>query len=64
VDNEIKTIAFPAISCGVYRYPIKEAAIVAIAQTAAFFDSNKTIEKVIFTCFSEEIYQAYLQTAM
>jgi O-acetyl-ADP-ribose deacetylase len=64
VENEIKTIAFPAISCGVYGYPIKNAAVVAIAQTAAFLNSNKTIEKVIFTCFSEEIYQTYLQTVM
>jgi O-acetyl-ADP-ribose deacetylase len=61
VEKEIKTIAFPAISCGRYGYPIKDAAIVTIAETAAFLDSNKTIEKVIFTCFSEEIYQAYLQ---
>jgi O-acetyl-ADP-ribose deacetylase len=64
VENEIKTIAFPAISCGVYGYPIKEAAVVAIAQTVDFLNSDKTIKKVIFTCFSEEIYQTYLQTPM
>jgi O-acetyl-ADP-ribose deacetylase len=64
VENEVQTIAFPSISCGRYGYPIKDAAVVAIAQTAAFLDSNKAIKKVIFTCFSEEIYQTYLQTAI
>lgn len=64
VEKEIKTIAFPAISCGRYGYPIKDAAIVAIAETATFLGSDNAIEKVIFTCFSEEIYQTYLQTAL
>jgi O-acetyl-ADP-ribose deacetylase len=63
IENEIKTIAFPAISCGVYGYPIKEAAIVAIAATAAFLKQNQTIEKVMFTCFSEEIYQTWKSAA-
>ena len=64
IGNEIKTIAFPAISCGVYGYPIKEAAIIAIAATADFLDQNQTIEKVIFTCFSEETYREHLNFAM
>lgn len=64
VEKEIKTIAFPAISCGRYGYPIKDAAIVAITEAATFLGSDNAIEKVIFTCFSEEIYQTYLQTAL
>jgi O-acetyl-ADP-ribose deacetylase len=63
VENEVKTIAFPSISCGRYGYPVKEAAMVAIAETTAFLDSNKTIEEVIFICFSEENYQTYLQVS-
>jgi O-acetyl-ADP-ribose deacetylase len=64
VEKEIKTIAFPAISCGRYGYPIKDAAIVAITEAATFLGSDNAIEKVIFTCFSEEICQTYLQTAL
>jgi O-acetyl-ADP-ribose deacetylase len=61
VENEVQTLAFPCISCGRYGYPIKEAAIVEIAETTNFLTSNTAIETVIFTCFSEEIYQTYLQ---
>lgn len=60
-EHEIKTIAFPAISCGIYGYPVDQASQVAIAETARFLEGGNTIEKVLFTCFSEEVYQAYLQ---
>lgn len=61
VENEIKTIAFPSISCGRYGYPILDAALVSIAETVDFLNSDNTVEKVIFACFSEDIYQTYLQ---
>ncbi len=59
VKRGIKTIAFPAISCGIYGYPIKDASQVAITETINFLRDNISIEKVLFICFSEEIYQAY-----
>ena len=58
--NKIETIAFPAISCGVYGYPIEEASLVALKTTAAFLTSHPEIKKVYFVCFSEKdemIYQ-------
>ncbi len=61
VEREVKTIAFPAISCGIYAYPIEDASQVAITETIRFLQGNVSIEKVLFTCFSEEIYQTYLQ---
>lgn len=61
VEQELKTLAFPAISCGVYGYPIDQATQIAIAETVNFLNSNNTVEKVIFTCFSDEVYQAYLK---
>ena len=61
VEKEIKTIAFPAISCGIYGYPADKAAKVAITQTLLFLAQNDSIEKVIFTCFDENVYQAYLK---
>jgi O-acetyl-ADP-ribose deacetylase (regulator of RNase III) len=61
-EKQIKTIAFPAISCGVYGYPADKAARVAVKTVADFLQNDQTIEKVIFTCFSEEIFAAYQQS--
>lgn len=60
VEHQIKSIAFPAISCGIYGYPIQQAAQIAIAETARFLEGDDTIENILFTCFSEDVYQAYL----
>jgi len=58
-DHHLKTIAFPAISCGVYGYPIPQAVKIALHETKEFLKTHKQIEKVIFCCFSNEIYTAY-----
>jgi O-acetyl-ADP-ribose deacetylase (regulator of RNase III) len=60
-ENEIKTIAFPAISCGVYGYPIPEAAQIALKTTRDFLATNDSIEKVTFVLWGEDIYDAYRQ---
>ncbi|HEX8087368.1 MAG TPA: O-acetyl-ADP-ribose deacetylase [Blastocatellia bacterium] len=57
----IKTIAFPAISCGVYGYPVEEAARIAVNETAAFLARDDSIERVIFTCFGDDVYHAYVK---
>ena len=62
-DYNIKSVAFPAISCGVYGYPIKEACQVAVDTTCGFLEKNRSIEKVIFILFSAEninVYEDYL----
>jgi O-acetyl-ADP-ribose deacetylase len=59
VENEIKTIAFPAISCGAYGYPIEEAAQVALNTTRNFLAANDEIQKVIFAVWADDIYEAY-----
>ena len=59
VENEIKTIAFPAISCGAYGYPIPEAAEIALKTTREFLASTNQIDKVIFVLLGEEVYEAY-----
>ena len=59
VEHGVRTIAFPAISCGVYGYPIDQATRIAVRETAAFVSETPTIERVIFTCFSDEIARAY-----
>jgi O-acetyl-ADP-ribose deacetylase (regulator of RNase III) len=59
-QNQIKTIAFPAISCGIYGYPIDEACEIAINETLRFLDTHDAMEKVIFACFEQNVYDAYL----
>ena len=61
VENEIKTLAFPAISCGVYGYPIKEAAQIAFNATREFLAVSDNPQKVIFVVWGEDVYDAYLQ---
>ena len=59
VENAIKSIAFPAISCGAYGYPIKEAAKIAVDTTGEFLGQNGTIEKVTFVLPTRDIFEAY-----
>jgi O-acetyl-ADP-ribose deacetylase (regulator of RNase III) len=59
VDNKIKTIAFPAISTGVYRFPLERATIIAVSEVKKFLEKNDSIEKVIFVCFDEEAFRIY-----
>ena len=60
VENKINSIAFPAISTGVYRFPFERAAKIAIATVADFLANNDLPGKVILTAFSENDYQIYL----
>ena len=57
--NEIKTVAFPAISCGAYGYPIEQASQIALKTTRGFLVANDRIDKVIFVLFSDDLYDAY-----
>ncbi|HHW47339.1 MAG TPA: O-acetyl-ADP-ribose deacetylase [Clostridiaceae bacterium] len=59
VENNVKTIAFPSISTGAYRFPVKRAARIAILQISKFLDEDSTIEKVFIVCFDDETMKAY-----
>jgi O-acetyl-ADP-ribose deacetylase (regulator of RNase III) len=59
VGNEIKTMAFPAISCGAYGYPIEQAAQIALETTREFLVGNNRTDKVTFVLFSDDLYDAY-----
>ncbi|OQX62389.1 MAG: O-acetyl-ADP-ribose deacetylase [Desulfococcus sp. 4484_241] len=57
--HNLSSIAFPAISCGVYGYPIKEACKIAVDTTCNFLETDQTIKKVVFALFSEDAYKVY-----
>ncbi len=58
-EHGLRTVAFPAISCGVYGYPIDEAVAIAVREVRTGLSENAEIEKVIFACFENEVYEAY-----
>ena len=55
----IRTVAFPAISCGVYGYPLHKAVGIAVDETRGFLERHDEIEQVIFACFGEVVLTAY-----
>jgi O-acetyl-ADP-ribose deacetylase (regulator of RNase III) len=63
VANGARSIAFPAISCGIYGYPIREAAGIAVRSVTGFLANDHSIERVILTCFGKDVLEAY-QAAM
>jgi O-acetyl-ADP-ribose deacetylase (regulator of RNase III) len=59
VENGIRMIAFPAISCGAYGYPIEEATYIAFKTTREFLAVRDEIQKVIFVVWGDDVYDAY-----
>ena len=61
VENGIKTIAFPSISTGAYRFPVKRAARIAVLEISRFLEENSSIDKVFMVCFDEGTMEAYAE---
>jgi O-acetyl-ADP-ribose deacetylase (regulator of RNase III) len=57
--NDVRTIAFPAISAGVYGYPLEEATRIAVTEAGRFLHNDQTIDRVIFVCFGKAVYDCY-----
>jgi len=58
---KLQSIAFPAISTGVYRFPLERATGIAVTETVRFLRKNRLIKKVKFVCFSKKTYDTYLK---
>lgn len=58
-SNNIETIAFPNISTGVYGFPKKSAAEIAVRVVKDYISKNKYPKKVMFVCFDDENYEIY-----
>lgn len=59
VERGARSVAFPAISCGAYGYPIADAARIAVAEVAHFLAAHEEIDQVLFCCFGAEVRAAY-----
>lgn len=59
VKNGIKSIAFPAISTGVYKFPLDRATKIAVDEASNFLQNENPIDKIIFVCFDDKTYQIY-----
>jgi O-acetyl-ADP-ribose deacetylase (regulator of RNase III) len=62
VANGVRSIAFPAISCGIYGYPIPDAARIAIRTMSEFVAKDASVEQVVFACFGRDVLNAYQAT--
>lgn len=58
-EHRLRFVAIPAISCGVYRYPVEQATDIAVRETSAFLAEHPFPEKVLFVCFGDEVCSAY-----
>jgi O-acetyl-ADP-ribose deacetylase len=58
-EHNIRTIAFPAISCGVYRFPPDRAAAIAVNEVTSNLKKNKQIREVFLVCYSDKMYEIY-----
>jgi len=59
VENNLRSVAFPNISTGIYHFPKERAAQIAVETVSSFLKKDTSIEKVIFVCFDDENYKIY-----
>jgi O-acetyl-ADP-ribose deacetylase (regulator of RNase III) len=58
----LRSLAFPAISCGIYRFPVELAVEIAMRETVTELSRNGVIEKVTFACFGDDVFASYKRT--
>ncbi len=61
VENDVRTIAFPSISTGVYHFPVERASRIAIREIKQFLNEDASIQKVYMVCFDTHTYEIYLE---
>ncbi|MGC2423103.1 MAG: O-acetyl-ADP-ribose deacetylase [Nitrospirota bacterium] len=58
-EKGVRTIAFPSISTGAYRFPVERASKIAVREMRDFLGTHPEMEEIIIVCFGEEVFQAY-----
>lgn len=59
IKHGIKSISFPSISTGIYRFPVDKASEIALREINNFLKKNKILQSVVIVCFDEKTYGAY-----
>jgi O-acetyl-ADP-ribose deacetylase (regulator of RNase III) len=59
VQHGLRTVAFPAISCGIYAYPVDQAARIAVREVRDFLARDTSLDKVYLVCYGQEIFEDY-----
>ncbi len=59
-DHNCDKVAFPAISCGVYGYPLEAATAIAVEEVVKGVTASETLESIVIACFREEVLTCYL----
>jgi O-acetyl-ADP-ribose deacetylase (regulator of RNase III) len=59
-SRRLASIAFPAISCGIFRYPPEQAVEIAVATTVDFLQATSSSMRVTFVCFEQPLYDLYV----
>ena len=57
---QLKIVAFPSISTGAYRFPLERATKIAVTETVNFLKGNNFVNKIIFVCFNNRVYNCYV----
>jgi len=60
-EHQIRSIAFPAISTGVYRFPLARATQIAFTEALAFLSDDEQVQRLRFVCFGAEALACYQQ---
>ncbi len=63
-ENGLKSIAFPAVSAGVYGYPMRKAAVIALAAARTAISQHPELERVVFVQFNAPAQQVYREAAL
>jgi O-acetyl-ADP-ribose deacetylase (regulator of RNase III) len=58
-SRRLRTVAFPAISCGIFGYPAEQAARIAVGEALRFLHADSVLERILLVCFGDEIHDAY-----
>jgi O-acetyl-ADP-ribose deacetylase (regulator of RNase III) len=63
LQHGIRTIAFPSISTGTYGFPVEPASRIAVREVKSILEveGNESVEKVVFVCFNQTVYDCYLK---
>lgn len=58
-QHGLRSVAFPCISTGVYRFPFEQATRIALMEIRSFLERNSTLDRVVLVCFDQEDYDTY-----